>query len=288
MKKNVRLFLGLALLLFVSLGCSKDSESAVVPEEENKDAELEWELVFEDNFEGTAYNAQNWASYQTQPWASAWNKYVVPNDASLAEVKDGALHMRARWNEETDLPETGAIQSKGKYSMKNGKLEVRAKFTRSGKGAWPAIWLMPENPVYNGWPDCGEIDVMEHLNTDAFVYQVIHQSETEGKELKPAPSVTAKIDLNDYNTYGIIKSENLIEFQVNGETTLTYKKDNRNGNRWPFETDFYIILNYACADKGTSGVYFWPGNVTDTSGFPYEMAIDYVKVWEVKDDAGEN
>ncbi|PTN06294.1 glycoside hydrolase family 16 protein [Mangrovibacterium marinum] len=272
-----------AVMALSFAACSKDNDPIVPEEEENTETQQEWSLVFEDNFDGTAYDTQNWSSYQTQSWSSAWNRYVVPNDASLAEVSDGALHMRARWNDETDLPETGAIQSVGKYSFTYGKLEVRAKFTRSGKGAWPAIWLMPQNAVYNGWPDCGEIDVMERLNNDAFVYQVIHQSASPGQELKPAPSATKSIDLNEYNTYGIIKSENKIEFQVNGKTTFTHVKNAVNGTRWPYETDFYIILNYACADKGDSGVYFWPGSVTDTTGFPYEMAIDYVKVWQLKD-----
>lgn len=281
LKTHKLIFLALMACCFTS--CNKDNDP-IVPEEEEKPAkQQEWSLVFEDNFDGTAYDTENWSSYQTQSWSSAWNRYVVPDEASLAEVSDGALHMRARWNDETNLPETGAIQSVGKYSFTYGKLEVRAKFTRSGKGAWPAIWLMPQNSIFSGWPDCGEIDVMERLNNDAFVYQVVHQSKTQGQELSPAPSATKSINLDEYNTYGIIKSENRIEFQVNGQTTFTHVKNSTNGSRWPFETDFYIILNYACADKGDSGVYFWPGSVTDTSGFPYEMAIDYVKVWQLKD-----
>ena len=287
LKSNNLIFYVLIILIFA--GCDKDDDKIEkedeqeTVEEQTPSVEQEWVLVFEDNFEGTAYDSENWTSYQTQSWSSAWNKYVVPNDASLAEVSDGALHMRARWNDDTNVPETGAIQSIGKYSFKYGKLEVKAKFTRSGQGAWPAIWLMPQNAVYSGWPDCGEIDVMEHLNCDEFVYQVAHLSKTQGQELTPAPSITKDINIDDYNTYGIIKSENEIIFQVNGETTLTYAKNSTNGTRWPFETDFYIILNYACADNGESGTYFWPGNVNDTSGFPYEMAIDYVKVWELQD-----
>ncbi|SMO41542.1 Glycosyl hydrolases family 16 [Saccharicrinis carchari] len=269
----------MVLLLFVSViffACQKENG----PDEE---VPMNWQLVFSDEFEGGAYKNENWESYQTQPWSSAWNKYVVPNDASLAEVKDGALHLRARWNSQTDLPETGAIQSLGKYSFKYGKFEVKAKFSRSGQGGWPAIWLMPQNPVYKGWPNGGEIDVMERLNNDAFVYQVIHQSVSDGKALQPAPGTTANINRAEYNTYGIIKSENSIEFLVNGKTTFTHKKNTVNGAMWPFETDFYIILNYACADKGSSGIDFWPGAVTDTKDFPYEMVIDYVKVWEWKE-----
>src|SRR3546814_9287021 len=58
---------------------------------------------------------------------------------------------------------TGCISTKGKFAFRYGKLEVRAWFS-GGQGSWPAIWLMPQEGVYGGWPQSGEIDVMEHLN----------------------------------------------------------------------------------------------------------------------------
>lgn len=239
-----------------------------------------WDLIFLDEFDGDTYDEEFWESYQTQPWSVPWNVYVVPDDKELAEVRDGHLYLRARWNEKTDLPETGAIQTKDKFSFKYGKLEVRAKFTRSGQGGWSAIWLMPQTPVYTGWPQSGEIDVMERLNVEPRVHQVIHQSESDGVKLNPAPATVVQIDPHEYNTYGMVKSENKIELYVNGIKTLTHIRGGKNANKWPFETDFYIILNYACADKGQSGFNFWPGLVNSTADFPYEMAVDWVKVWE--------
>lgn len=240
----------------------------------------EWQLVLNEEFDGDVYDPTYWTSYRSQGCSSAWNKYVVANDPSLAEVKDGALHLRARWNEDTNLPETGAIQTLNKFSFKYGKMEVKAKFSRSGNGGWPAIWLMPQTPVFQGWPNGGEIDVMERLNDDSYVHQVIHLSTSIGTELKPSPHKITNIDKSDYNTYGIIKEKNCIEFFVNGNSTLVCQKNSVNGQMWPFETDFYIILNYACADKGTSGVNFWPGNVSSIANFPYEMEVDYVKIWK--------
>lgn len=237
-----------------------------------------WKLVYADEFDGSEYDKKYWTSYQTQSWTSPWNHYVVPNDASLAEVKDGNLYLRARWNSNTDLPETGAIQTLNKLSFKYGKLEVRAKFTRSGVGGWPAIWLMPQNPVYSGWPQGGEIDIMERLNNESFVHQVVHQVDGSSNPIstdsKPAITTT------DYNTFGIIKTPYKIEFYVNSKLISTYEATGNKKDKWPFETDFYVILNYACADKGQSGKYFWPGNVTSTANFPYEMAVDYVRIWE--------
>ncbi|TXD46350.1 glycoside hydrolase family 16 protein [Polaribacter sp. IC073] len=237
-------------------------------------------LVFEDQFNGDAYNTKYWTSLPTQTIGAAWNRYVV-KDPTLAEVKNGNLHMRARWNAKTDLPETGAIRSQDKFSFKYGKIEIRAKFNSAGQGGWPAIWLMPQNEIYKGWPNGGEIDIMERLNNDGFVHQVVHQ--TDGEAKKNSFATTAPINVDAYNTYGIIKLPNRIEFYVNDILTMVHESKGAFEKRWPFETDFYIILNHALADKGQSGTYYWPGKVTSTENLPYEMAIDYVKVWELNE-----
>ena len=268
----------ISCLFFIALFVSCTTQESVQEPIIIKPIAKVWKLVFEDEFNGSAYDTKYWTSYQTQSWSSPWNHYVVPNDASIAEVKNGNLHLRARWNPITDLPETGAIQTINKISFKYGKLEVRAKFTSTGQGAWPAIWLMPQNPVYSGWPQGGEIDIMERLNNDGFVHQVVHQ--VDGSSNPISTDSKPVINTTDYNTYGIIKTPNKIEFYVNDKLISTYEAKDNKKDKWPFETDFYLILNFACADKGQSGKSFWPGNVTGTTNFPYEMAVDYVKIWE--------
>ena len=258
-----------------TMSCSENQEPII------EEKPIEYQLVYDEEFDGDSYDTKYWSSYQTQSWSSAWNHYVMPDESALAEVKDGHLYLRARWNTVTDLPETGAIQTKGKFSFKYGKIEVKAKFTSAGQGGWPAIWLMPQNAMYSGWPNGGEIDIMEHLNTDNFVHQVVHQSNGEAVHIstgkKPAISTL------DYNTYGIVKLPNKIEFYVNNVLTMVHEPKGDFKKRWPFETDFYLILNHACADKGQSGINYWPGNVTNTDNFPYEMAIDYIRVWKLKE-----
>ena len=269
--------LNVLLLGIISLGLS--SCSVTKNAKEIKES-VKYELVFDDQFNGDSYNTKFWTSYPEKKGTAPWNRFVV-DDAAVAEVKDGNIHIRARWNTETDRPETGAIQTQDKFSFKYGKIEVRAKFSSSGQGGWPAIWLMPQNEIYAGWPNAGEIDIMERLNNDTFVHQVIHQ--TNGDKKNISTGKTPVINASDYNTYGIVKSPNKIEFYVNNVLTMVHEPKDDFAKRWPFETDYYIILNYACADKGQSGVNFWPGNVTSTANFPYEMMIDYVKVWEAKE-----
>lgn len=249
-------------------------------EVKGKKQAINYKLVLEDNFNGNSYDKKNWSCYPLQNRKSPWNKYVI-DDKALAEVKNGKLFMRARWNPKTDLPETGAILTKDKFSFKYGKIEVRAKFNRAGQGGWPAVWLMPQNPIYSNWPDGGEIDIMERLNTDNFVHQTVHQTNDNSKhisiEKKPFPLISA----TGYNIYSIVKLPKRIEFYINDKLTMIHVPKDDFAKSWPFETDYYIILNYASADKGQSGVKFWPGFVSSTEGFPYEMEVDYVKVWKV-------
>lgn len=270
-KKSLK---NIVTLGFLSVGILSCSVNKNIGQNENGS---KYQLVFEDDFNGNTYNTKYWSSYPEKKGTSPWNRYVV-DDAALAEVKNGNLHVKARWNQETNLPETGAILTKGKFSFKYGKVEVRAKFNSAGQGGWPAIWLMPQNEIYPGWPNAGEIDIMERLNTDGFVHQVVHQSDANVEHISSGKTPTIKP--SEYNTYGIVKSPNRIEFYVNNELTMVHKPINDFKERWPFETDYYIILNHASADKGQAGVYFWPGHVTSTDNFPYEMAVDYVKVWE--------
>lgn len=259
-------------LLCFGLGSCSASKNPKEKKEHEK-----YTLVFEDQFNGDAYETKYWASFPSGKGTSPWNRFVI-DDADVTEVKDGNLLVRARWNTETDLPETGALQTKDKFSFKYGKIEVRAKFNSAAQGGWPAIWLMPQNEIYPGWPNGGEIDIMERLNNDDFVHQVIHQSDGDSKPV--SSGITHAISSSEYNTYGIIKTPNRIEFYVNGELTSVHEPKDEFEKRWPFETDYYIILNHACADKGQSGKYFWPGSVTSTDSFPLEMAVDYVKVWK--------
>lgn len=240
----------------------------------------DYQLIFEDQFNGNAYDTKSWSSYPPRVGTAPWNRYVE-DDADLAEVKNGNLHMRARWNADTDLPETGAIQTKDKFSFKYGKIEIRAKFNSTGQGGWPAIWLMPQNELYPGWPNGGEIDIMEHLNNDSFVHQVVHQ--TNGDAKHNSIGITQTISPLEYNTYGIIKKPNSIEFYVNNKLTMVHEPKGDFEARWPFETEYYLILNHATADKGQAGVNYWPGLVKSTDNFPYEMAVDYVKVWTIQE-----
>ena len=131
-----------------------------------------YELVWEDHFDGSTFNEAYWSKI---PRGKAnWNRHMSNAD-TLYALKDGNLILRGICNngalpQDTARYLTGGLYTKGKLNLRHGKVEVRARLGRA-QGAWPAIWMLPENAK---WPDGGEIDIMEHLNHDDFVYQNHH------------------------------------------------------------------------------------------------------------------
>lgn len=231
-----------------------------------------WKLIFEDNFDGTGFNTQNW-SY-CKRYGSDWNKYLVSSSQTV-QVSNGELIVKAIKN--TDLASdnvpylTGGIETSKKFNFLYGKVEVRVKMV-GGRGAWPAIWLMPD--IQAPWPTGGEMDMMERLNNDAFIYHTVHSHYTYNLGINnPVRSKTAAISPDAYSVYGLQWYPDRLEFYLNGALTFTYPRIiTTQAGQWPFDHPFYIILNQAAGGS-------WVGGVTDAD-LPFQMQVDYVKVYQ--------
>lgn len=241
-----------------------------------------WELIFEDNF---SYNYSD-KGFDSNKWSFCprrspeWCRYLVESNKT-AFVNDGKLILRAIKNDNV-MPKdtarylTGGVLSRNKFSFKYGKIEVNAKLSK-GQGSWPAIWLMPEDQS-KGWPECGEIDIMEHLNHDNYIYQTVHSKyiTTLGIKHNPKHSATYHIDVTKFNVYGIEWSEDKIDFTINGKITFTYPKiETDKEGQWPFNKPFYIILNQAGGGN-------WGGLISPEQ-LPFQMEVDWVKVYKKKE-----
>ena len=126
-------------------------------------------------------------------------------------------------------------------------------------------------PEKGEWPKGGEIDIMERLNHDNFVYQTVHTHYTHILNEKENPPHTAKaiIDSDGYNIYGVEILPDKIVFSVNGKTTHTYKE-----GQFPFGTPYYILI-----DMQIEGA--WVGKVNPEE-LPVRMITDWVKVYKLK------
>lgn len=121
-------------------------------------------IVFQDDFNqvDSIPDRNKWSL--CKKGSPAWSKYLSES-YDQAYVHDGKLVLVAE--KVNGVYKTGGVQSLGKAEFQYGKIEICARFTKTAKGGWPAIWMMPAKPVYSGWPACGEIDIREQLNHEA-------------------------------------------------------------------------------------------------------------------------
>ena len=262
----------------LATSCTNETDTLDIPVENQPEAvsRSAGTIIFWDDFEQTDSipDTSKWSL--CPPQTSAWNRYMS-NSYDQAYVSDGKLVLLGE--KVNGTYKTGGVQSAGKFDFQYGKVEVNARFTETAQGGWAAIWMMPKSstPIYNGWPACGEIDIMEQLNHDGYVYQTIHShyKNTLGYN-NPTPTITAPINVGAFNTYGVEWTEESLVFSVNGVTTLTYPnlnlEDEDTKKQWPFCSPYYLILNQAVGGSGT-----WPGPITDAQ-LPAKMEVDWVRV----------
>lgn len=229
-----------------------------------------WKLVWQDEFNENYINPEVWSP--TERRTSDWNN-TMTTDPKVFGIGDGSLHLKGFVNDDqaTDpVPFlTGGVTSRGKYSFQYGKVVIRAKFD-SARGAWPALWMLGDK---GGWPANGEIDLMEHLNFDDFVYQTVHSSYTLDGGNTPQKSTQPKIKRDAFNTYGAEWDADKIVFTVNGKHTHTYPRAPEKGDaQWPFKQPFYFVLSMQIGGG-------WVGQ-GDPKDYPAEMEIDWVRVYE--------
>merc|ERR1712232_252832 len=163
----------------------------------------------------------------------------------------------------------------------NHRIEVRAKLPQ-GKGAWPAIWMMPTDSVYGGWPNSGEIDIMEAVGcTRGSVYGTVHTGAYNHMK-NTQKGEKYYTDYTDWHTYRIDWDDNKIEWFVDDEYYFTFSADTSNSAKWPFNQRFYLILNVAVGGSWGGFCVGRPScSNSDQFGQGQTMEVDFVRVYEL-------
>lgn len=254
----------------------------------------EYKLVWEDNFNGTELNRNDWNVEEHDPgWVNAELQAYVDSEENIY-VKDGNLVLQAieTVHENGDKSYTsGRVNTQNKHDFKYGKFEARIKVP-SGMGFLPAFWMMPTDEQYYGqWPKCGEIDIMEVMgqSTDT-LHGTIHYGEPHGQKQGTYVLDASKADFAEtFHVYTCEWEPGKITWYVDGvkfhEANDWYTK--REGfdevaYPAPFDQPFYMILNVAVGGS-------WVGYPDETTEFGdnAQMVVDYVKVYQ-KDSYDEN
>ena len=208
-------------------------------------------------------------------WGNNELQYYTQQPGNV-RVEDGKLIIEAhrelyRGKEYTST----RLVSKNKGDWQYGYIEARAKLP-SGTGTWPAIWMLPTDWAYGGWPASGEIDIMEHVGyNQGMVYGTVHtKAFNHGIGTQKGDSIAVADASDAFHVYAVDWTPQKIDFMVDGKVYNTFRNEGTGFEAWPFDKPFHILLNIAVGGNwgGAQGV--------DTTIWPQQMQVDYVRVYQ--------
>lgn len=194
---------------------------------------------------------------------------IYTQDLANAQVENGKLIIRAVKN--NNQWTSARISTEQKVNFTYGWVEFRAKLPQ-GKGTWPALWMMSENKTKQGWPHCGEIDVMEHVGRQPSVVQsALHTTASHGNTVNVASTVVESFH-SEFHLYQAHWTPEKLDFLVDDKVFYTYRPAVKDKTTWPFDSPFYILINLAMG----GGL----GGAIDPNLSAVQFEIDYVRIYQ--------
>jgi beta-glucanase (GH16 family) len=265
---------------------------------DGRDETRPWELAWSDEFDGPAGALPDPSVWTPEigdgtangipGWGNAERQAYTDDPANVALDGEGNLVIRAL-ESGGDAPPcyygapceytSARIITAGAVEVAYGRIEARIKIP-TGQGLWPAFWMLGNDLAEVGWPESGEIDIMENVGREPErVHGTIHGPGYSGGNAigrgTTLPGGGAFAD--DFHVYAIDWYPDRIVWSLDGEPYSTVTPaDLPRGARWVFDHPHFLILNVAVGGH-------WPGYPDDTTTFPQEMVIDYVRVYQAPD-----
>jgi beta-glucanase (GH16 family) len=241
-----------------------------------------WLLVWSDDFDGEDINAENWTyDIGGSGWGNAELQYYTDRPENT-RIEDGELVIEARREEERIQGReytSARLKTQGLQTWTYGRIEARMQIP-TGQGIWPAFWMLGDNITTVSWPGCGEIDIMENIGSEpGMVHGTVHGPGYSGANgvgnSYPHPEGEAFAD--DFHVYAIEWEPEEIRWYVDDAHYGTVTIDDVPGE-WVYDHPFFLILNVAVGGH-------WPGYPDETTVFPQQLRVDYVRVYEANPDA---
>ncbi|RAK69327.1 carbohydrate-binding protein [Hymenobacter edaphi] len=224
-----------------------------------------YQLVWADEFNGSI--SPDWV-FETGGggWGNNERQYYQRANATVTSTE---LQITARKQSVGGYPYTSArMKTQGTRQFTYGKIEARMRLPL-GQGLWPAFWMLGANIGQVGWPACGEIDVMEHINSENKVYGTVHW-DSNGHAEYGGNVITSP---EAYHVYTVEWDASYIRWFVDGAKFHEIYIAGGTGSTEEFQRPFFLLLNLAVAGN-------WPGQTVDESKLPATMAVDYVRVYQ--------
>lgn len=236
------------------------------------------ELVWSDEFDtanGSSPDPKKWVLElgNNRGWGN--NELQVYTDSlENCSIVDGHLVIRALQEEIDGFDYSSArLKTYGLYEVQYGRIEMRAKLPQ-GKGIWPAFWMLGADIETVPWPQCGEIDIMEHIGREPdLVHGTVHGPEYHGN-MGIGKAIQSDTSLYDeFHTYAIEWDTESIRWYFDDQQYHQIVKSKLLSTyTWVFDKPYFILINLAVGGN-------WPQNPDDTTTFPQEYIIDYVRVY---------
>jgi beta-glucanase (GH16 family) len=243
-----------------------------------------WKMVWADSFSVNGLPDPTKWSYQVgnSGWGNSESQYYSANRSENARVENGNLIIEARRDFLNNQYEytSARLRSINKGDWTYGRFEIRAKLP-TGKGTWPAIWMMPTVEGYGRWPSSGEIDIMEHVGKDqGNIHFSNHSIKYYWKVGSQKEAITKIADCSsEFHVYAMDWYADSIFGYVDSLRYFKNYNEHSGWQAWPFDKPFHFLLNIA-----VGGVW---GGAIDNAIFPQQMLIDYVKVYTWSNESSD-
>ncbi len=238
----------------------------------------DWELVWQDEFDGPAGTPPSPDKWKHDVGGDGWGNEQLEFDTARPENAsmdgEGHLVITARKERYQGKDYTSArINTSGRLDRAYGRYEARLQLP-VGRGIWPAFWMLGSDVGTVGWPDCGEIDIMEYRGQlPSIVRGSLHGPGYSGGNNLGQEHVSAGVKLNeDFHVYAVEWEPERIRWFLDGTMFFEATPAKLPGKKWVFDHPHFIILNVAVGGN-------FVGPVDRTTVFPQQMKVDYVRVY---------
>ena len=251
----------------------------------------DWSLVWQDEFNGPKIDTTVW-SFEQGFIRNQELQYYTRDRSKNARIENGVLIIEAHkeifansvfdpkgsnWKTRRERADytSASLTTRGNKEWQYGRIEVRAQLP-TGTGTWPAIWMLGQNRTEVGWPECGEIDIMENVGFDPdVIHGTVHtQAYNHIKGTQRGGEIKPETPYDRFYEYAIEWTPDKIDFFVGDTCYFTFINEQKTDAEWPFDQPFHLKLNLAIGGGwgGKQGI--------DETIFPQQFLIDYVRVYQ--------
>ncbi|WP_411699653.1 family 16 glycosylhydrolase [Conyzicola sp.] len=249
-------------------------------------AENPWSLVWSDDFEGSAGTAPDPEYWTHETGGSGWGndelQYYTdsPDNASLDGNGNLAITARRTAPDATELEcwygpcafTSARLITAQKQEFTYGRFETRVRVPE-GAGLWPAVWMLGSDFAEVGWPQTGEIDIMEFVgNSPNNVFGTIHGPGYSGGQAYSGDFALQNPVPDEWHVFTVEWTPENITWTIDGAVFHEADPTDVAPNEWVFDHPFFLLTNMAVG--GNFG-----GDVGDDVTFPREFTVDYVRVY---------